>query len=240
MRKLKSVLFAVMIVLMASCGNNTASEFTTVKVKEVIQVSGYTYLLVKSKGPEYWVAVPTMEASPGETYHYQGGMLMPDFYSSELDRTFDEVLFLEAIFEGDGSSSSLAATQMPGNMSDPHQGQGMTPGSQVTVEKADVAIEAVEGVISIADLFANPSAYEGKSIRVRGEVTKFNPAIMERNWVHIQDGTEFQGRYDLTATSSEAFEVGSVVTLEGIVALDLDFGYGYSYEILLESSTAIN
>ncbi len=88
-------------------------------------------------------------------------------------------------------------------------------------------------------LFSDPSAYEGKVIQVRGEVTKFNPAIMNRNWAHIQDGTEFEGKFDLTLTSDESFEVGSLVTVEGVVALNLDFGYGYSYEILLEKTTAV-
>ena len=52
-------------------------------------------------------------------------------------------------------------------------------------------------------------------------MTKYNAAIMERNWVHIQDGTEFEGKFDLTATSSESFEVGQVVSLEGILALNM-------------------
>jgi len=62
---------------------------------------------------------------------------------------------------------------------------------------------------------------------------------MERNWVHIQDGTEFEGKFDLTATSSETFEVGTQVTLEGILTLDHDFGYGYTYDVLLEKATAV-
>jgi hypothetical protein len=32
--------------------------------------------------------------------------------------------------------------------------------------------------------------------------------------------------------------VGQVVTFEGVLAVDMDFGYGYSYEILLEQATA--
>ena len=61
---------------------------------------------------------------------------------------------------------------------------------------------------------------------------------MERNWIHIQDGSEFDGKYDLTITSQESFEVGQVLTLEGVLAINKDFGYGYSYEILLEEATA--
>ena len=75
---------------------------------------------------------------------------------------------------------------------------------------------------------------------MKGEVTKFNPSIMDRNWIHLQDGTEFEGQFDLTATSLESFKVGSIVTLEGILALNQDFGYGYMYELLLEKATAVN
>ena len=215
---------------MASCTSNTTDGFTTVKVKEVEQVGSYTYLLVKAKGPEYWVAVPSMEASPGETYKYQGGMLMQDFYSKEMDRTFDKVVFLEAIF---------AENNMPAPASAPAP-QTEAHGGKVAVEKSSVNVEAGEGTIAISDLFSDPKAYDGKTIRVKGEVTKFNPAIMDRNWVHLQDGTEFEGKYDLTATSMESFEEGGIVTLEGILAVNKDFGYGYSYEILLEKATAVN
>ncbi len=76
-----------------------------------------------------------------------------------------------------------------------------------------------------------------ETIQVKGEVTKFNASIMERNWIHLQDGTEFEGKYDLTITSQEGFQVGQVVTIKGIVALNRDFGYGYNYAVLLEEAT---
>ena len=110
---------------------------------------------------------------------------------------------------------------------------------RVPVEKKETNVEAVEGTVTIADLYANPEAYKGKKVRVKGEVSKYNPEIMDRNWVHLQDGSEFEGKYDLTATSSESFKTGSVVILEGVIALDRDFGYGYSYDILLENATAV-
>jgi hypothetical protein len=220
----RNVLISGMILLLAACGNQSESEFTNITVKEVEHVASYTYLLVKAKGPEYWIAVPSMEAQVGDKYKYQGGMLMEDFYSKDLDRTFEKVVFLEALF-----SEETATTHV----------EELTPGSQAVIEKSTVSIEKVEGVVLISDLFSDPSAYEGKVIKVRGEVTKFNPEIMNRNWAHIQDGTDFEGKFDLTLTSDESFEVGSVVTVEGVVALNLDFGYGYSYEILLEKTTAL-
>ena len=38
-----------------------------------------------------------MNARVGENITYQGGMLMENFYSKELDRTFEKVIFLEAV-----------------------------------------------------------------------------------------------------------------------------------------------
>ncbi len=237
MNIVKNLLLAGLILIVASCHSNSTSDFTTVKVKEVEQVGSYTYLLVKAKGPEYWLAVPSMEASPGDSYHYQGGMLMTEFYSKELGRTFDKVLFLEAIFAG--TSPSGNSPMEPARAMGQQQMQGTTAGSKVVTEKVDVDVEIDNESITILDIYSDPGAYEGKNIRVKGEVTKFNPNIMERNWVHLQDGTEFEGKFDLTATSNESFVAGSIVTLEGILALNKDFGYGYSYEVLLESATAV-
>ncbi len=234
---MRNLIIAGLILIVAGCNNSPTSEFTTVKVKEVEQVGNYTYLLVKAKGPEYWLAVPSMEANPGEFYHYQGGMLMTDFYSQELERTFDKVLFLEALFAGAGSSDDAMQGSIAPNVMQPLQSQSHA--GKVPVEKSDVKIEAVEGAITISDIFSDPSFYEGKTVRVRGEVTKYNAQIMELNWAHIQDGTEFEGKFDLTATSIESFKMGDVVTLEGVLALNRDFGYGYSYEVLLEKATAI-
>ncbi len=228
---IRNLFIAGLILIMAACNPGSSGEYTTVKVKEVEQVGTYTYLLVKGKGPEYWVAVPSMDASPGETYQYQGGLVMEEFYSKELDRTFDRVLFLEGLYpEVSSSETDRTAQEDPGEFSYENM---------VSIEKADVRVEAVEGAITIAELFSDPGAYDGKTIRVTGEVTKFNAAIMDRNWVHIQDGTEFEGKFDLTATSSETFEVGTRVTLEGILTLDHDFGYGYTYDVLLEKATAV-
>ena len=239
MKSTRFLIIAAIVILAAGCASKGSSEFTTVKVKEVEQVAQYTYLLVKGDGKEFWVAVPTMNASPGETYHYQGGMMMQDFESKELGKTFDEVLFVEALFKGDGSSIETSQDMHEGHDHGMPQEQATTSGGKAAVEKTDVTIERVEGTVSIADLYGNPGAYEGKVIQVQGKVAKFSPAIMSRNWIHIQDGTEHEGKYDLTVTSPDNFQVDDVVIVEGVVALNIDFGYGYSYDILLEEAKAV-
>ena len=214
-----------MLVVAIGCSSPSGDGAVSVKVQAVEQVANYTYLQVKGKGPAYWIAVSSTEIEVGESITYQGGMLMEDFYSKELDRTFDKVIFLDGL---EGSEAPAQMGMMPGT----------SRGSEVKTDRLEISLDTEEGAVSIAELYADPGAYEGKTIRVKGEVAKFNANIMERNWIHIQDGTDFEGKYDLTVTSQEMVEVGQVVTLEGILALNRDFGYGYSYEVLLENATA--
>lgn len=107
-------------------------------------------------------------------------------------------------------------------------------------EKKDVNIESEKGSISIAEILADREKYNGKIVTVKGEVTKFNPAILHKNWVHIQDGTEFSGEFDLTITTEEVTSVGEVVTFRGKIVLDQDLGYGYVYSTLMEEAQIIH
>jgi hypothetical protein len=106
--------------------------------------------------------------------------------------------------------------------------------SAVEVIKKDVKIEPCNGCTTISNLLSNKQSFSGKIIRVKGVVTKYNPQIMNRNWIHIQDGSEFQGGFDLTITTDKSVSLGDTVTFEGKIALDKDFGYGYFYTILME------
>jgi len=231
MKGIIKILIIAIVAIATACSSPNADGTVSVKVQDVEQVENYTYLLVKGKGPAYWIAVSSTEIGIGEKITYTGGMLMENFYSKELDKTFEKVIFLDGV----GGSAPAAMEDMPSMPVTP----GVSQGSTVKSDKLEINIEAEEGIVTIAELYANPGAFEGKTIRVRGEVAKYNPGIMERNWVHLQDGTEAEGKYDLTITSTEAFQVGQVLTIEGILAANRDFGYGYSYEILLEEATIV-
>lgn len=116
---------------------------------------------------------------------------------------------------------------------------GQKSSGPVTTEKIYVKVDACEGCIKISDLIANKKEYSGKVIKVKGQVTKFNSGIMGRNWVHIQDGSESQGAYDLTVTTDIQVSVGQTITFEGKITLDKDFGYGYFYAILMEEGKSV-
>jgi len=92
---------------------------------------------------------------------------------------------------------------------------------------------------TVAALYRNKAALAGKSISVQGRVTKVNNGIMNRNWVHLQDGTgDAKSRTnDLVITSQQSANVGDQVSVSGMVAVDKDFGAGYSYSLLIEDAS---
>lgn len=91
--------------------------------------------------------------------------------------------------------------------------------------------------ITIEKLYAQKEKLAGKQVKVKGKVVKVNEGIMGKNFLHITDGTGKEGSNDLTITSDGIAAVGDSVTVTGEVAVNRDFGYGYSYPLLLEKST---
>ncbi len=61
---------------------------------------------------------------------------------------------------------------------------------------------------------------------------------MGRNWIHIQYGTgdPMKNTHDQVVTSFALVEKGTVVSLEGILAEDKDFGSGYRNNVIIEDA----
>jgi len=204
---------------------NTSSRHF--EVKEILQTSGYTYLFVEEKSQEYWMAVSRMDVKVGDDFYYESGLEMLDFNSKELDRTFDRILFVDKI-----STVPILPQKK--------KSSGMT-----VIEKEDkgaknVSVEPAEGGITIAELYKNRTQYNGKRVLIKGQVVKVNSKIMGKNWVHLQDGTKDGDNFDLTLTTQEEVQLDQVVTFEGTVTLNKDFGSGYSYELIVEEATLRN
>lgn len=233
----------IALALLASCNNATvkksdnkpssshtmsmepAADNHKVVAKEIIQTSGYTYLLLTEGDKEYWAAVSRFEAEKGKTYYYKNGMEMQNFKSKELNRTFESIQFINE-FSDQPIAEKKAVT--------------LTTKGRQNMEKVEgIKVEPANGAIKLSEIFANKGNYSGKKVKVTGQVIKFSPEIMNKNWVHLQDGTEANGSFDLTITTMDSVAVGEVVTFEGVLVLDKDFGYGYKYDLLLEESKLI-
>jgi hypothetical protein len=198
------------------------ADLHTAVVQEVIQATSYTYLKVKEADSDYWIAVTKRQIEPGTTISFAEGLEMNNFQSKDLKRTFAKIYFVNRIIGGESITTQRT-------MSMPHQ-------TRPEPEKKDISIEPAEGGVTIGELFTNRDSYTGKTVLIKGQVTKVNRAIMDRNWVHLQDGTSDSGSFDLTVTTADDVKVGDVVMFEGKIALNKDFGAGYYYEVIMEEA----
>ena len=101
------------------------------------------------------------------------------------------------------------------------------------------ASAAAAKLVTVAALYKDKATLAGKTISVQGKVVKVNNGIMGRNWVHVQDATGDAkgGNNILIVTSKQTAKVGDQVTISGVVAINRDFGSGYSYPLLVENAT---
>ncbi len=256
------MLFAGMISLLAACqqGTSTVSDKTLpadvhrIIVDNILQASKYTYLHGRDTGADLWVAVPAMMAKMGATYYYKGGLQMTKFESKELNKVFESVTLLEGVSTdpntagapppapatGTTAYADAPATTGTTAMDAPpagHDDAGQYKRTSAPPEKKEVKVDAAKGGITIAALYANKDSYAGKTVRIKGQVTKYTPDVMNKNWVHIQDGTDNGGKFDLAITTGMEAQLGETVTIEGKVSLNKDLGYGYFFDVIVEDAT---
>lgn len=193
-------------------------------VNEVQQASGYTYLLVQESNQELWLAVPKTDVKVGDKLYFSGAMEMKDFESKELNKTFERILFVDMI----SKEPIDANTQKEAFMAKKKEGMQKMLDS--------IKISPAEDGYSIEELYKNSKSFNKQKVTVRGQVVKVNLDIMDRNWVHLMDGTKGENKSDLTFTTKEVVKVGDTVTFEGVLAIDREFGAGYVYPMIVEDA----
>jgi hypothetical protein len=213
---------------------------------------GYTYVKVRSDDGDIWAAGPITKIAVGERVSVATNMPMSDFQSESLSRTFETIYFVPSF--GSGGSGSPGGPDMAEALKRMHGGKDVLAG-EIPVSGTDEApvsgaktvldrevagdIQKVEGGVTVADIYAGKAALAGKMVKVRGIVVKFTPSIMSTNWLHLQDGTCEGESCDLTVTTNETVEVGDLVTIQGVLAVDRDFGAGYRYEVIIQGASVV-
>ena len=194
-------------------------------VLETMDAAGYTYLHVDTGEETFWAAAPPIEVEVGQNVFVPGGMAMENFHSSALDRDFDVVYFVEGVRVGEMAAGT------PSEMPSGHPGVSAEDELVPTVIESGT-IEPLEGGSLVADILSDGQGRAGQTV-------KFNPNIMGTNWLHVQDGSGEPGRNDLTVRTMDVVSVGQTVVVTGVVATDQDFGFGYSYDVLVEDATIV-
>jgi hypothetical protein len=91
--------------------------------------------------------------------------------------------------------------------------------------------------VAIATVYAELAARADKEIVVHGTVVKSTHAV-GWYWVHLQDGTGNidDGTHDLTIRSASPVTRGQRVAFRGVLRQDVNLGFGYHYDALVEAT----
>ncbi len=224
MIRLFPVLLIITMISFTACENkkedanaNLPAGTHKIEVADFIQTPNYTYILASENGNQYWIAVTKMVPQKGETLYFSQSMEMKNFKSETLNRTFDSILFVQDI------------SRTPSNQ------KGMTHPQVFSQTTADIHITPVKDGKTVAQIYEQKDQLKGQTVKVKGQVVKYNPHIMGRNWVHIQDGTGNNNDFDLMITTPDSVKMGDIIVVEGTVEVNQDFGAGYSYQVMLSN-----
>jgi len=92
---------------------------------------------------------------------------------------------------------------------------------------------------TVAEVYAQRTLLKEKTVAVQDTVTKFSANILDRNWIHLRDGSgaAASGSNDLLVTTKQKVKVGDVFVARGPVTTDVNYGSGYAYPVVIENAT---
>ena len=211
-----------------------AGQGLTGKVLERLDAPPYCYLRIQTAKGEIWAAVPQEKVAKGAEVTVVNPMVMNNFESKTLNRTFPEVFFGTL-----GSADGAAAPMAPA----PSASTPVAPGTPVATAVAVGKVAKATGADAhtVAETWAQKGALKEKTVTIRGQVVRYNPGVMGKNWLHLQDGSgeAAKGTHDITVTSQDTVTKGDVVTIKGTVHLNKDFGAGYTYALIVEEAKIV-
>ena len=211
-------------------GNPSAPQGTSVRgeVLEVMDVDAFTYLRLKTKEGETWAAVTKSSVKKGAEVTIENGIVMNNFESKSLKKTFDRIVFGNLASSGDSTlppSTDLGVIH--GRISQP-----------IDAGSVKVAKASGPGARTVAEIVTKRAELKDKPVTVRGKVVKFTGGVMGKNWIHLRDGSGSSAEHtdDVVVTTMDETQIGDVVVAKGIVRTDVNLGSGYSYAVLVEDA----
>ena len=191
------------------------------RVTDVVDVPGYTYVEVVAQDGSVWAAAPSVEVQVGETVSFSKGMPMTDFFSKTLNREFETLYFVDRFQVGD------RVTSIDHEAAAPHGQVGIQASKPVS------DIGKASGGYTIEEIFESAADLDGESVRVRGQVVKFTPRVMNTNWIRIRDGSI---ESDLIIPTDTTVAIGDILLVEGTLVVNMDLGQGYVLPAVLQNA----
>lgn len=206
-----------------SAMDKNATHHTGVFTGELVETfnsGGYTYAHLKTDQGSVWAAGPRTAINKSDKVSFIGKVAMIDFYSKSLDRKFENIYFVDSFI--------INGVKTGNTVIDPHK----------KIDKPQAAalktFSKAENGQNIAEILKDKDTLAGKTVKIRGQVSKYTENVMGKNWLHIRDSSSDQ---DITITTAASAKLNDVVLAEGQLILDKDYGYGYIYPVLIENAT---
>jgi hypothetical protein len=67
------------------------------EVVSKVDGAGYTYLELKHQGKTFWIAGTQVNAKKGDKIRFEENVVMENFFSKTLNRSFDRIIFASAV-----------------------------------------------------------------------------------------------------------------------------------------------
>ena len=66
------------------------------KVLSTLDAPGYTYMELANTEKRFWIAAPTTRVKAGDRVRFEQSLVMKNFNSKTLNRTFDQIIFVNS------------------------------------------------------------------------------------------------------------------------------------------------
>ncbi|MDA3833623.1 MAG: hypothetical protein PF495_09520 [Spirochaetales bacterium] len=230
---------------------DTQDAVLKASIVEFKDVTNYTYLDLKDSTGRIWAAIPKAPVETGDEIELANIIVMKDFHSKSLDKTFATILFAVPFSKESNASCPLPNVKtpsktmagMPSGMMSGDMPRGAVPRAGTGAGKSremlrDIRVIKATGdnAYTIEEIYAEKKALAKSTVKVRAKVVKFLPNIMGKYWIHIQDGTGSAEKMnnDLTATTVETVNIGDEIIVQGALSVDKNLGSGYVFAALIE------
>ncbi len=180
-------------------------------VREVVNREDAQLLRVEQGHLRAWVQVPAVGAKVGDYILLSQGTARTDVEIPEIGQRAAQVVDIEHARVVDLETAKRA-----------------------------VASRAPKGAVTVGTVYAELDERAGEEIVVYGTVVKASSAI-GWSWVHLRDGTgdPSAGTHDLTVKTQQPVMKGQRAAYRGVLKKNVDVGFGYHYDALVEEAELV-
>lgn len=181
-------------------------------VEQVVEREDSQLLAVRQGAVQTWVEVPDVGAKVGDYVLLGRGQARLDVEIPELGRRAPEVVDIPYVQVVDEETARRV-----------------------------VSSGAPKDAVALSTVYAELDQRADKEIVIYGTVVKATSAVGSY-WVHVQDGTgEWEaGTNDLTIQTQQPVIRGQRVAFRGVLRKDVELGFGYHFDALVEEASLVD